>query len=33
MGALESWLQPAVVVAVVLHVWRPPADDAPPPKP
>ena len=22
MGALESWLQPAVVVAVVLHVWR-----------
>lgn len=22
MGSLESWLQPAVVVAVLLHVWR-----------
>ena len=22
MGSLESWLQPAAVVAVVLYVWR-----------
>ena len=22
MGSLESWLQPAVVVAVLLYVWR-----------
>ena len=22
MGSLESWLQPAVIVAVLLYVWR-----------